>query len=83
LLGQFLQGSLFAAVDAILDAIVTSHTHQNVIGQPKYGQIIKLWLETILIVSLFSLCRLRITTQLISGTVGKIAGIFTKRIWQP
>jgi len=25
--GQFLQGSLFAAVNAILDAIVTSHTH--------------------------------------------------------
>jgi len=39
--GQFLQRSLFAAVDAILGAIVTSHTHRNVISQPKYGQ--KLW----------------------------------------
>jgi len=38
---------------------------------------------TILIVSLFSLCRLRITTQLRSGTVDKMAGIFTKCIWQP
>jgi len=37
---------------------------------------------TILIVSLFSLCRLQTTTQLRSGTVGKKAGIFTKRIWQ-
>jgi len=38
---------------------------------------------TILIVSLFSLCCLRITKQLRSGTVDKMAGIFTKRIWQP
>jgi len=35
-----------------------------------------------LIVSLFSLCRLRITTQHISGTADKMAGICTKRIWQ-
>jgi len=33
--GQFLQRSLFAAVDAILGAIVTSHTHRNVTNQPK------------------------------------------------
>jgi len=38
---------------------------------------------TILIVSPFSLYRLRITTQVRSGTVDKVAGIFTKRIWQP
>jgi len=38
---------------------------------------------TILIVSLFSLCCLRITKQLRPGTVDKMAGIFTKRIWQP
>jgi len=61
--GQFLQGSLFAAVYAIHGAIVTPHTHQNVMSQPKYGQIINCGL-TILIVSLFSLCRLRITTQI-------------------
>jgi len=33
--------------------------------------------------SLLSLRRLRIATQLRSGAVGKMAGIFTKRIWQP
>jgi len=38
---------------------------------------------TILIVSLFTLCRLRITTQFRFGTVDKMAGIFTKHIWQP
>jgi len=27
--GQFFQGSFFAAVDAILGAIVTSHTQRN------------------------------------------------------
>jgi len=80
--GQILQRSLFAAVDAIFGAIDTSHTHRNVTNQPKYGQIINCGL-TILIVSLFSLCRLRITTQLRSGDVDKMAGIFTKRIWQP
>jgi len=66
--GQFLQRSLFAAVEAILGAIFTSHTHRNVTSQPKYGQIINCGL-TILIVSLFSLCRLRTTTQLRSSTV--------------
>jgi len=59
-----------------------THTHWSVTSQPKYGQIINCRL-TILIVSLFSLCRLRITTQRRSGAVGKMAGIFTKRIWQP
>jgi len=38
--GLILQRSLFAAVDAILGAIVTSHTHRNVMSQPKYGKII-------------------------------------------
>jgi len=33
--------------------------------------------------SLFSLCRSRITTELRSGTVDKMANIFTKFIWQP
>jgi len=80
--GQILQRSLFAAVDAIVGAIETSHTHRNVTNQPKYGQIINCGL-TILIVSLLSLYRLRITTQLRSGAVDKMAGIFTKRIWQP
>jgi len=37
--GKFLQRSLFAAFDAILDAIVTSHTRRNVMIPPKYGQI--------------------------------------------
>jgi len=67
----------------ILGAIVTSHTHRNVANQQIYGQIIINCGVTILIVSLFSLCRLRITTQLRSGAVDKMAGIVTKRIWQP
>jgi len=33
--GKFLQRSLFAAVDAILGTIVTSHTHRNVMIPPK------------------------------------------------
>jgi len=37
---QFLKQSLFAAVDAILGAIVTTHTHRNVMSQQKYGRII-------------------------------------------
>jgi len=37
--GQFLQKSVFAAIDAILGAIVTSHTHRNAMIQPRYGQI--------------------------------------------
>jgi len=48
----FLQRSLFAAVDAILSAIVTSHQHRNVTNQPKHGQIINCGL-TIQIVSVF------------------------------
>jgi len=48
----------------------------------KIGQIINCGL-TILIVSLCYLCCLRITTQLRSGAVDKMAGIFTERIWQP
>jgi len=68
--GQFFQQSLFIAVDAILGAIVTSHTYSNVMSQPKYGQMSNCGL-TILIVSLFSLCRLRNTARLRSGTVEK------------
>jgi len=37
---EFLQGSLFAAVDAIFGAIVTSHTHRNVISQPITGKLL-------------------------------------------
>jgi len=74
-----IQRSLFAAVVAILGAIVTSRTHQNVTNQPKYGQIINCGL-TIVIDSLLSLCRLRILTQLRSGAVDKMTGIFTQRI---
>jgi len=33
--------------------------------------------------SLLSLRRLRIATQLRSGVIDKMAGNFTKRIWQP
>jgi len=33
--GQILQRSLFAAVDAIVGSIETSHTHRNVTNQPK------------------------------------------------
>ena len=36
--GQCLQRSLFAAFDAILGAIVTSHIHRNAMSQPKYRQ---------------------------------------------
>jgi len=50
--GQFLQRSLFAAADAILGAIVTSHTHRNVTNHPKNGQVINCGL-TIRIVSVF------------------------------
>jgi len=32
---KFLQRSLFAAVNAILGATVTSHTHRNVMIHPK------------------------------------------------
>ena len=60
-----------------------THTQRNVTNQPNYGQIIINCELTILIVSLFSLCRLRIMTQLRSGAVDKMASIFTKRIWQP
>jgi len=68
--GQFVTQSLFAAVDEILGAIFASRTQRNVMNQSKYGQIINCGL-TILIVSLFSLCRLRNTTRLRSGTVDK------------
>jgi len=88
--GQFFQLSLFGAVDAILGAIVTTHTHthRNVISQPKYGQISNCGL-TILIVSLFSLRRLRNTTQLRSATVDKsnwpvfLQNASGNPIWQP
>ena len=29
----------FVAIDAILGAIVTSHTHRNVMSQPKYRKM--------------------------------------------
>jgi len=32
---------------------------------------------------MFTLCCLWITTQLRSGAIDKMTGIFTKRIWQP
>jgi len=89
--GQFFQRSLFPAVDAIPGA--ASRTHRNVMSQPKCRQVINCDL-TILIVSLFSLCRLRNTTRLRVGTADKSKwpvflqnasgnlAIFTKRIWQ-
>jgi len=40
LIRTVLQRSLFAALDAILGAIVTSHTHQNAMSQSKHGQIV-------------------------------------------
>jgi len=75
--GQFLQRSLFVAVDAILGAIVTSLT-------PKCNDPTKIrgnYLKKNS--SMFSLCRSRIMTELRSGTVDKMADIFTKFIWQP
>jgi len=51
--GQFLQRSLFAAVDAILGAIVTSHTHTRKCNEStKIGQNINCGV-TILIISVF------------------------------
>jgi len=50
--------------------------------QLKYRQVINCGL-TILIVSLFSLCRLRIATQLRSGAVEKMTGIFPKAFANP
>jgi len=78
--GPFLQRSLFAAVDAILGAIDTSQT--NTEEPAKIRANYKLWLNNTDCLSVF-LCRLRITTHLRSGAVDKMAGIFTKRIWQP
>ena len=46
----------------------------------KIGQIINCGLT---ILSLFFLCCLGITTKLRFGAVDKMAGFFTKRIWQP
>jgi len=60
---------------------LSRHTQPKCNGQSQYGQIMHCGL-IILIVSLVSLCHLRITTQLRSGTVDKMAGAFTKRIWQ-
>jgi len=37
---QFLQQSLFAALDTILGAIVTSCTHRNAMSQSKHGEIV-------------------------------------------
>ena len=73
--GQCLQRSLFAAFDAILGAIVTSHIHRSVMSQPK-------WRNNTHCLSAL-LCRLRITTQFRSDTVDKMANIFIKRTWQP
>jgi len=62
--GQFLQGSLFAAVDAILGAIATSHTHRNVMSQPNNEQMIN-WGVTIYSLSpLFSQYRFFYKTRL-------------------
>jgi len=64
------------------DCYVT-HTHT-----PKCNESAKiranysLWLNNTDCLSVF-LCRLRISTRLRSGAVDKMAGIFTKRIWQP
>jgi len=76
--GEFFQRCLFAAVDAIFGVIVT-----------KCNEPVKMRANfncglTIIIVTLFSLCRLQIAVcQLRSGTVDKMAGIFAKRTWQP
>jgi len=59
----------------------------HVTHTPKCNGPAKIWKNycciTTLIVSLFSLCCLPFTTQLRFGTVDKMAGIFTKRTWQP
>jgi len=78
--GQFLQRGLFAASDAILGAIVTSHTHRNLANQPKYWKIINCGL-TILIVYVFPVPLTNYDTVR-SGAVDKMAVIFAKRIWQ-
>jgi len=81
--GQFLQGSLVAAVDTILAATITSHTYRNVMVQPKYGQIMNCGL-TILIVSVFPVRLTNYDTDYCRyDTVDKMASIFTKHTWQP
>ena len=77
---QFLQRSLFAAVDAILGAIVTSHT-PKCNESAKIGQIIN-WGLTILIVSVFPVLLTNYDTAQ-TRAVDKMAGIVTKSIWQP
>jgi len=77
---QLLQRSLFAAVDAILSAIITSHTPKCSEWAKNAGKLLIVAKRYSL--SLLSLCRLRITTQLRSGAVDKMADIYTKRIWQ-
>jgi len=61
---------------------LSCHTHTEIFWDSQNtGKTINCGLT--IIVSRFSLCRLRITTELRSGTVDKMGGIFTKRIWQP
>jgi len=74
--GEFLQRSLFAAVVAILGAIVTSHTHRNVRNQPKKIQISNCGV-TMLIVSVFLV---PLTNYDTAGAVDKMTGMFTQRI---
>jgi len=78
---QFFHRSLFAVDEAILVDLVTSHTHRNVMSQPKNGQIINCDL-TILIVTVFPMPLAEYdTAQIWHCWQIKMAGIFTKRIW--
>jgi len=75
------QDSFFSEVYLLLltQSLVrlSRHTHRNGMSQPKYGQIVNCGLA-ILIVSLFSLWRLRIATQI---TVGLLAVIRRHPQW--
>jgi len=79
LVREFLQRSLFAAIDAILGAIVTSHT-PKCNESAKVGQIINCVLA-ILLVSIFPVVPTNYDTAQI-WRCWQNGRYFTKRIWQ-
>jgi len=63
---------------------MSHNTHRNVMNQPKYGQIIKLGLNNTECLSVFPVPLTNYDTDEIWHCWQiKMAGIFTKRIWQP
>jgi len=83
--GEFFQQSLFAAVDAFLGPIFVSRTHRNVKSQPKCKQIVNCGLKIAYWLSLcfpFSSYKIWNSLDWRCWQI-KMAGIFTKLIWQP